>query len=432
MVDVADRVQQPAPARRRPGPLPLAHALAAAVVVAGIVAQVARPLAPDLGGAPPPSQWFDAAHLEQVRAYRDPLYAVGLAALALRLAVPSLAAFTRTGRRLVDAIVRRVGQRRVGRAAAAVVLAVVVATDVLVLPLSFWASYLHEGAFGFRTQGIGGWIYDWAVATVPAWLLVAGLAAAGYALAQRLPRAWPPLAGLSAAALTAVIVFAAPFVVELLTFRTEPVPEGALRDEVRRVLERSGEPIDEIVQADASRRTTKRNAYISGLAASRRVVLYDTLVNAHPPPEVGVILAHEIGHAQHRDLLRGTLFASAGVVLACYLLAAVARWRARAGHQAGLADPRAAAVMLAVVVLASAVTLPVQNAASRRAEAAADLAALRITGAPSVYVQVQEGLARANLSDPRPPRWVRHLWSTHPAPTARLEMGRRWPLGPDG
>lgn len=413
---------------RRPV-LGAAHVVAAGLVVVGVLVQVVRPVAPDLGPAPPPEQWFDAAHLARVHAYRQPLYVVGVAALALRLAVPCLAAFTHAGRRLTDRIISRVGPHRPARAAAVVVVTVVVATDLIVLPLAFWAGFVHDGAFGFRTQGLAGWGYDWAVDQVPAWLVVGGLVVGGYALARRLPHAWMSAAGLGGAALTVALVFAAPVLLEPLVFSTEPLPPGPVRSEAEEVLERSGLDIERILVADASRRTTKRNAYISGLGVSRRVVLYDTLVRNQPPDEVGMVLAHEIGHAQHADLIRGTMFAVAGVVALVYLLGGLLRRRTATGRQTGIADPRAAAVVLAIVVLVNVVSVPVQTLVSRRAEAAADLAALRLTGAPATYLRLTEELARANLSDPLPPRWAQHLWSTHPPPSARLEMGRRWVEG---
>jgi STE24 endopeptidase len=82
--------------------------------------------------------------------------------------------------------------------------------------------------------------------------------------------------------------------------------------------------------------------------------------------------------------------------------------------------------MAAVAVLGVA-GLPLQQAVSRRAEAAADLAALEITRDPATFVAAKRGLAQANLSDPAPPGWVYVLWSSHPTPAARLEMGERWP-----
>ncbi len=67
------------------------------------------------------------------------------------------------------------------------------------------------------------------------------------------------------------------------------------------------------------------------------------------------------------------------------------------------------------------------EAAKVGAEAAADLAALELTGDPQTYVAMHVALARANLTEPLPPRWAYLLWSTHPPVAARLEMGRRWP-----
>lgn len=427
MVQISER----APAARvwdtKRGPLiAAAHVTAGVVVLAGVLGQFLRPLAPDLGPAPAPEQWFDAAYLAQVSAYQTPLYVAGVAALTMRLAVPCLVAFTGPGRRLTERIVDRVGAHRPARAAAAVVVVVVIATDLVVLPLSFWAGYVHEGTFGFRTQGLGGWAYDWAVAKGSAWLVVTVLVLGGYALARRLPRAWPPVAGLAAAGLTAVLVFATPFVLEPLVFRTEVLPAGPVRDEVERVVGRSEVQVDRIVVADASRRTTKTNAYVSGLASSGQVVLYDTLVENHAPEEVGMVLAHELGHAQHADLLRGTVFAAAGVIALAYLLAVFARRRVRLGRQRDVADPGAAAVFLAVVVVVNLLSVPVQNLASRRAEAAADLAALQLTQDPATYLALQYELGRTNSSDPLPPRWAQLLWSTHPPPSARLEMGRWW------
>jgi STE24 endopeptidase len=405
------------------------HALAALVVVAGVVVQIARPLAPDLGPMPNATAWFDRAYLDRAASYRQPIYAAGLVSLAVRLAVPFLVAFTARGRSLVARVVDRVGEHRPARAATAVVLLVVVGTDVLLSPLAFWAGFVHEGRFGFRTHGFGGWVSDWFAIRAPMWVMVALAVPCVVVLVRRLPRAWPPVVGLAGAGLTAVVVFASPLVLEPLLFRTEAVPQGPVRVEVERVIARSGEDIDRIVQADASRRTTKRNAYISGLGTSRQIVLYDTLVETSEPDEVGMVLAHELGHQQHADLARGTLGAAAGTIVAAYGLAWFVRRRTRRGRQSSEGDPRAAAVVLALVVALAAVSVPAQNALSRRAEAAADLAALRITGEPATYLRMNDELARGNLSDPAPPLWVRALWGTHPPSVSRLEMGRRWAEG---
>lgn len=424
--DPQARVAGPAGAGAHP-PRTLApwHAAVVALVVAGAAAQVLRPLAPETGPALDAATWFDPGHLARVEAYRTPRYAWSLVSLLVRVALPCLVAFTPAGRRLVGALVARAGAHRRGRAATAVVLGVLVATDLVLLPIAFWSGYVHEGAFGFRTQGLGGWAYDWLLARVPTWVAAAVLVPAGYALARRLPRAWPPVAALAAAALGALAVLATPLVLEPLRFDTEPLPDGPVRAEVERVLARAGEEVDGILVADASRRTTKTNAYVSGLGPTRRVVLYDTLVASQPAPEVGLILAHELGHRRHHDVARGTLAGAAGVAVLVYAIAAVLRRRSAGGRQRGVADPAGAAVALAVVVVLNVGSLPLQQAISRRAEAAADHAALRISGDPDTFLAAKEALARSNLSDPDPPGWVYALWYSHPSVAERLTMGER-------
>jgi STE24 endopeptidase len=115
-------------------------------------------------------------------------------------------------------------------------------------------------------------------------------------------------------------------------------------------------------------------------------------------------------------------------VFASYLLAAVLRRRSRLGRQDGPADPHAAAFVVAVVVALQVLSLPLQTLVSRRAEAAADLAALALTEDPGAYIDLNLKLARANLADPDPPGWVYLLWYTHPTTGARLEMAVRWPF----
>lgn len=402
------------------------HALALALLVAGIAAQVLRPLAPDLGPAAASSTAFDASFVARATAYRNPLYIVGAVGILIRIGAALLLGLTPLGRRVVDAIVRRVGEHRPARAAAAVITAAVVATDLILLPLNFWAGFVHDGAFGLRTQGLGGWFYDWAVFSVPVWLGVAALALVGFRLPVWWPRLWAPLAGIGAGLVAGVLAFVTPVVLEPLSYRFEPLEPGPVRTAVEDVLEAAGEDVDAIVVADASRRSIRQNAYISGLGASERVVLFDTLIEGRRPDEVGVVLAHEIAHKRHADVARFVGLSVAGGIASTYVLAAVVRRRTRHGKQRAPADPRAAGVVFLTVVLLSAAGMPVQSFVSRRAEAAADLRSLEFTDAPDAFARMQRGLTRANLGVPSPPAPVMWWWGSHPSPMARLTMARWW------
>lgn len=402
------------------------HAGAALLLLAGVAAQIVRPLAPAVGPPADPASVFDTAFLDRAAAYQRRLYLALAAALLLRIAVATAVALTPWGRAAVGRVVDLVGESRPARGAAAVVTLTVVATDLVILPLAWWAGYVHDGNFGLRTQGLGGWFYDWLVLHVPVWLGVAAATLVGYWIVRRAPRLWAPVAGAVAGLAAGIIVFASPVVLEPLSYRFTPLEPGAVRTEVQRVLAAAGEDVDAILVADASRRSTRQNAYISGFGASERVVLFDTLIQQRTPVEVGLVLAHELAHKRNADLVRLVLLSVAGGLAATYALRVVVTRRTAAGKQRSPADPRAAAVVLLAVILLNVAATPVQSLVSRRAEEAADLGSLELTDAPDVFADMQIGLARANLGEPLPPRIVTWWWGSHPPTVARLAMARWW------
>ncbi len=391
----------------------------AAIAIAGLGVGLLGPAGPVLGRVDP-AAYFAADLLARAEAYRAPLRLASLASLTLGVAVPALLAWSPPGRRLVERVVCAAGRDHPIRASVAVALAVVVGTDLVVLPLRFWAGYVHEGVWGFRTQGLVGWIRDQAVALGPGWLVTAAVVALGAVAVRRLPRAWPLALGAGGAVASAVLVLVAPLLLEPLEHRLAPLGDGPAREAVERVLAAAGRPDAEVLVADASRRTTKENAYVSGLGGTRRVVLYDNLLATRPPEEVAAVLAHELAHDAHRDVERGAALSVSGAIGSAAVAGAWGRGRR------DLRDPRRVAGLLALLVLLSVAVLPITGAASRRAEAAADLGALELTGDADAQIALQRGFVEANLGDPSPPAWAVWLWSTHPTTAQRLELAARW------
>ena len=151
---------------------------------------------------------------------------------------------------------------------------------LLRLPLSFWRGHLRERRWGFSTQSTRSWLLDRAKSFAVAGALTAIIVLTFVALARALPGAWPAAAAPGAALLVLAFGFAAPVVLEPLFNRFRPLDDPALADELRSLGERAGVPVRDVLVADASRRTRRENAYVSGLGATRRVVLFDKRV--HP------------------------------------------------------------------------------------------------------------------------------------------------------
>ena len=135
-----------------------------------------------------------------------------------------------------------------------------------------------------------------------------------------------------------------------------PMADGPLRTSLMRLAERDGVPVRDVLVADASRRTTALNAYVSGLGPTRRIVVYDTLLREAPPEQVEAVVAHELGHAKRNDVLTGTLIGALGAaagVCALYLIGSWGGLLRRAGVDS-IVDPRALALVTALFAIAGA------------------------------------------------------------------------------
>jgi STE24 endopeptidase len=289
---------------------------------------------------------------------------------------------------------------------------VTLATVLVTLPLDYWRGYVHEHRWAMSTQTLAGWCTDRAKSTLIRVLLIAAAWTALVALVRALP-AWWPLAAAAAAGLT-ILVFSllAPLLLEPVFNRFRPLADQHLVDELRGLADRAGVPIRTVLVADASRRTTKANAYVSGLGPTRRVVIWDTLLRSAGERELKLVVAHELAHRRERHILKATLLAVAGAVAAVLLL-----WAALGTPTPG--DFPLAALLLAGLQL---VTLPFGAALSRRWERTADHYSLRLTGDRDAFVRTHLALARSNLSDLAPPRLAYLMLFTHPTPPERLAL----------
>jgi STE24 endopeptidase len=118
----------------------------------------------------------------------------------------------------------------------------------------------------------------------------------------------------------------APPLFERLFNRFEPLADEELARDLRGLSEQAGVPVRTTLVADASRRTTKHNAYVSGLGPTRRLVIYDTLLRDSPVPELRGVVAHELGHRRYGHVARGTALAMLGAGAAVFALRVVFAW----------------------------------------------------------------------------------------------------------
>jgi len=306
-------------------------------------------------------------------------------------------------------------------------LAVILVGELLTVPFAAWRHrVLRE--YGLSTQDWGAWAVDLIKAYVVG-AVIGGVALAGFFTLTRLfPRWWWASGAVAAAGLVVLLTFVFPVLVEPLFNRFTPMQPGALRSELMALAARDGLPVSDVLVADASRRTRALNAYVSGIGPTRRIVVYDTLLRSASPAEVESVVAHELGHAKHRDVVTATIIGATGaavVVCALYVLEGWPGLLRRAGV-AALTEPRAVGLLLAIAVVVGILAGPAQAYVSRRIEARADAHALAITGDPGTFEAMMSRLARTNLADVDPHPVEYALFASHPSPVQRIAMARAW------
>ncbi|HEV2875027.1 MAG TPA: M48 family metalloprotease [Thermoleophilaceae bacterium] len=401
--------------------LPLA--IVVAVAAAGAATFLLRPRTGLIEPAAVDVQgYFTAFQLERAEDYRSVQRLLGVGGLLVGTGTLALLTW-RPPRRLFDRLARRpiLG----GAVAGAGISLLLVLVE---LPLSAWR---HERAVdvGLNTQT---WI-DWVGDVAKSAGVDAVFAAAGGALAlvlvRRVRRNWWAPAAAVIVAFGVVTIWLFPLVIDPIFNDFEKLRPGATRSYVLELAERAGVDVGEVYRVDASRRTTAANAYVGGLGHTKRVVLYDNPIAGFPRDEVRMVVAHELGHQKHNDLIRGlawlALVAPAGTYLVQRLAEAFAR-------REGLGDPRVRpgpAVLPAIALAIGLVTFGMgaaSNVLSRQVEGRADSYALSLTRDPAAFVQLERRLAIRNLSDPDPPGLLHVLFGTHPTTIERIGIGEAW------
>ena len=323
-------------------------------------------------------------------------------------------------------ILERLGRRPVlGGAAAAAGISVVVA--VVTLPFGIWG---HERSadVGLSTQSLGGWLQDWGKGTAIAAVIAGVIGTAALALMRRFGRRWwiPGSVGVVIAA--GVMTWLAPVVLAPLFNNFAKIGPGPVRTQVLELARKAGVHVGEVDRVDASRRTTGINAYVTGLGPTKRVVLYDTLIDDLTPAERGAVVAHELGHVHGNDIPRGLLFVAIitplGLLFISGMAGAVAGGRGvRPGTPAFLP-----AFALAIAATSFVLNIP-GNQLSRAVEARADTFSLQVTNDPAGMIDLQKRLTTSNVGDPDPSGVFTFLFGTHPPAIDRIGAAVAWQQG---
>jgi STE24 endopeptidase len=377
-----------------------------------------------------PARDFTAAELAREDAFHRAVRPPGYASLAVALGVAVALGLTSWGARLVSWAAAPLGGGWVWHVLLGG-LAVSLLGWLVTLPFSMWSEVVLR-RYGLSTRDWAGFAADVGKGLLVSVVVLLVALVALYGLIRAVPRFWWAPAAAFGAVLVVALVFVYPLTVEPLFNKFTPMRQEPTRSSLLTLARADGVPVRDVLVADASRRTTTLNAYVSGFGSTKRIVVYDTALREFRPEELRLITAHELGHTKSHDVLHGAVIGALGVAALACLLYLVLGWEPllrRAGVER-LADPRSLALVLALVAVVTTVSAPVELLASRRAEARADVHALDLTRDPDAFIAMQRRLAVNNLSDLDPNPLVYGLFATHPTVPERIALARTWALLP--
>jgi STE24 endopeptidase len=404
------RIVYSVPVRLR---LPIAIVAALVIAEAAVLLMRPRDLLEPVDVAP--RAYFSAAQIEKGKTFRSgQLWLLG-AQTALELGLLVLIV-----RRPPRILLRE--RRRQVLAGAAAAAALSVSVSLVTLPVGAIARERAKHV-GLVTQDWVGYAGD----VVKSTAIGAVLAGAGGALLvfgmRRFGRRWWAPAAAVVVGFGVVTTYLTPIVLDPLFNTFTRLPDGPTRTAVLDLARKAGVDVGQIYVMDASRRTSAANAYVTGIGRSKRVVIYDNLLEKFTPAETRLVLAHELGHVHYRDVPHGLLYL---LIVAPFGMFAVARLGERMAPRDSLGTAGAVpAVVLAVAIMAPAITI-ISNQLSRGVEQRADQFSLELVHEPRTFIDFQKRISTTNVGDPDPPPLVRFLLGTHPSTMQRIGLAERF------
>jgi STE24 endopeptidase len=294
------------------------------------------------------------------------------------------------------------------------------------LPLRYYAGYARQHAYGLSRQTPAKWAGDSLTALGVEALGAACFAWVPFALIARFPRSWWLVTAALSVPFSAFVVLIAPVWIDPLFNHFGPMKDKALEQKVLALAARAGVSGGRVFEVDKSVDTVAANAYVKGLLGTKRIVLWDTLLEGADDREVLAVMGHEMGHYRLDHIPRAIALSAVILAASLFWTDRAGRWLvARYGRRFGfdsLADVAATPLLLLLMGASSVVLGPVALAYSRHSEREADRFSLDLTHLNASAARSFARLMRQNLGVPRRGP-VETLWrSSHPSIAERIEF----------
>jgi STE24 endopeptidase len=285
-----------------------------------------------------------------------------------------------------------------------------------------------ERRYKLSTQRLRAWTWDEFKGFLVGLVLATVVVELLYFIIRQWPQNWWLLGWALFMVLFVVLAQLAPVVLFPIFYKFEPLDDEELRRRLVVLSERAGTRVRGIYRWKLSEKSKKANAALTGLGATRRIILADTLLDNYSPDEIEAVLAHELGHHVHRHILK-SIFVQAGITLFGFF---AANWvlHYSVDHHLfdfdQLSDFANLPLLALVSVVLSFLLMPALNAYSRYNERQADRYAFESIASIEPFISSMNKLAEQNLAERTPAKWVEWFFHSHPSISRRLAAAEAW------
>jgi Zn-dependent protease with chaperone function len=286
-----------------------------------------------------------------------------------------------------------------------------------------------ERRFQLTTQKTRSWIWDETKGFLVGLLFAGIIAELLYFTIRQSPQHWWIISWAMFMGLFVVLAQIAPLILFPIFYKFEPLENDDLKQRLVRLSESAGTRVRGIYKWHLSEKSRKANAALTGLGATRRIILADTLLDHYSPEEIEAVLAHELGHHVHKHILK-SIFVQAGVTLlgfwaANYVLhLSIEQW----SMFDTMSDFSNLPLLVLISTVLSVLLMPAMNAYSRFNERQADRYAFKTIRSVQPFITSMNKLAAQNLAERTPSRWVEWLFHSHPAISRRVAAAEAWKM----
>ncbi len=303
----------------------------------------------------------------------------------------------------------------------AVVMGIIMINAVIMMPFGYYAKFVLDERFGFNKSSISQYIKDSIISMILT-IIIGSVIVWVISMIISSSELWWLWSYLFIMVVIVLINMLFPTIRALFFDKVTPLDDGELNAQIEELMSKTGFVSSGVFVSDASKRDSRLNAYFGGLGKSKRVVLFDTLIEKLTPSELIAVLGHELGHFKHNDLYKN--IAMVGVML-FVMFAIFGNLPQRLYLELGVADSPAIVMSLFILMMGSIsfFMMPLFGMMSRHNEYAADRAGSELGGAEHL-VNALKKLVSENKSFPLSHSVYRFFYTTHPPVIDRLrELG---------